>query len=99
MVFKTQGAGAPSDITSDLSVVGKTYTDDDWNVLLTRLNGLGIAAVFRNGVYLEVTFHFWTYGQVWYGNVKAWVPRTLVPSTRGIIGTAPFQDCECSSVH
>lgn len=95
-VFQTQGAGAPSDITSSLSAVGDTFTDSNWNVVITRLSGLRIGAVFRSGFYLEVAFNFWSYGQVWYGDVRAWVPRTLVASTRGLIGTAPSQDCEYS---
>ncbi len=98
-VYRTQGTGGQRDITDALSETGDVFVDETMELRITRLNGQSIEVLTRSGMYFNLFWWYWRTGDIWYGNLNVWVPRNLVPTSRGLIGTAvtPDNNCECST--
>ena len=87
VVCKTQGEGAPVDITNHLRATGDTYIDSTRRLSITRLaddgDGRRLSVVFISGMFLELTW----YRQ--HGDVSAMLIEKYVAASqsRGIMGT------------
>ena len=93
VVYKTQGEGAPMDITGSLSVEGATYIDSTGRLGITRLAGQRICVVFLSGMFLDLE---WCVGCA-YGNVYAKLLEEYVGASQsgGIIGSTNVSPDNC----
>ena len=93
VVYKTQGEGAPMDITGRLSVVGATYIDSTGRLAITRLAGQRICVVFLSGMFLDLAWNErWSFGNVYAKLLEEYVGAS---QSGGIIGSTNVSPDNC----